>query len=64
VQLDVYDVAGRHVRTLVRRTVTVGEHRVTWNGRDDAGRAVASGVYLVRLRGDDFVQTQRVSLLK
>jgi hypothetical protein len=63
-RLDVYDVSGRHVRTLVRRNLPAGEHEVTWNGRDDAEHAVASGVYLVQLRGEDFVQTQRVTLAK
>ena len=49
VQMAVYDVTGRHVRTLVDRHVEAGEHSVVWDGRDDAGRSAASGVYIVRL---------------
>ena len=50
VKISVFDVAGRHVRTLVsRRHLSAGTHTVTWNGTDDAGRAAASGVYIVRL---------------
>ena len=39
-------------------------HETFWNGRDDTGLVVASGVYLVRLKGRDFVETQRVALMK
>lgn len=50
VELAVYDVSGRHVRTLVSRaTHGAGHHEVPWDGRDDAGRRVAAGVYFARL---------------
>jgi len=62
--LDVYDVNGRHVRTLASGYLTAGEHRATWDGRDDQDRLLAAGVYLVRLRGSDFVAAQRVALIK
>lgn len=48
VTVTVHDLAGRRVRTLVDATRTAGPHRVVWDGRDGAGRAVASGVYYVR----------------
>ena len=41
-----------------------GEHTVQWDGRDDAGRAVASGVYLARLRAHNVVRTRRLVLLR
>ena len=63
-RLDVFDVAGRHVRTLAHEFRSDGQHEATWDGRDDGGRLVASGVYLVRLRGNEFVETQRVALIK
>ena len=62
--LEIYDLNGRRVRTLVNGHLTAGGHRATWNGRDDAGHSLASGVYLVRLRGNDFVDSRRVALLK
>ena len=46
----VYDAAGRHVRTLVDDTRAASEYTVTWNGKDDAGAAVAAGVYLYKLQ--------------
>jgi hypothetical protein len=65
VELSIYDVLGRRVRTLeagVERAA--GHHEVLWHGRDDAGWPVASGVYLCRLRVADFVQVRRVTLVK
>jgi endonuclease/exonuclease/phosphatase family metal-dependent hydrolase len=47
--LNVYDAAGRLVRAFPAASYEAGEHFVTWDGRDATGRAVASGVYLVRL---------------
>lgn len=49
VTLDVHDLAGRLVRRLAGGSLPAGEHEVIWDGRDDAGRAVASGQYLARL---------------
>jgi flagellar hook assembly protein FlgD len=48
VQVAVYDVAGRKVRTLADRVFSPGEHTLTWDGTDDDGRGVARGVYFVR----------------
>ncbi len=47
--LSIYDVNGRHVRTLVDGDATAGTHDVVWDGRDGLGREAASGVYLYRL---------------
>ena len=63
-ELDVYDMTGRRVRGLVSGYLTAGEHQTAWDGRDDGGRPLASGVYLFRLRGSNFVETQRVALIK
>ena len=52
VRLIVYDVAGRARRTLATGRAAGGSHAVVWNGRDDAGRAVAPGLYFVRLETD------------
>jgi hypothetical protein len=47
--LDVYDLRGRHVRTLRRGPLAAGRTAVTWDGRDDAGRTLPTGPYLARL---------------
>jgi len=64
VQLVVYDVVGRRIRTLVDGVEPPGARAVTWEGRDDAGRFVASGVYFYRLRAGSTTLTRRMVLLK
>ena len=64
VELYVYDAIGQKVRTLVARHLTAGHYRTQWNGRDDAGRAVASGTYFYRLRAGDYLTTKQLTLLK
>jgi flagellar hook assembly protein FlgD len=49
VELALYDLAGRRVRTLARGALPGGRHQVAWDGRDDRGRNVAPGVYLCRI---------------
>ncbi len=63
-RLDIYDVSGRHVSTLVNRRLEPGPHRVNWNGEDESGRAVASGVYLYRLQAGAHIATRRMLLLR
>jgi hypothetical protein len=63
-QLVIFDLAGRKVRTLLDEARTAGTHEVAWDGRADNGQRVASGVYLVRLEGQDFVESRRVALVK
>jgi flagellar hook assembly protein FlgD len=63
--LEVYDVTGRHVRTLLRGNVAAGQHTVQWDGRDDRGFSVGSGVYFYRLRaGANSVASRKMLLLK
>jgi hypothetical protein len=64
VKLQVYNVAGRLVKTLVEGPVDAGEHQVWWDGRSTTGRDVASGVYFARLTMNGFTQVRRVTLLK
>jgi hypothetical protein len=52
VDLVIYDALGRSVKTLVRGHIAAGSHVVEWDGRDEAGRIVASGVYFVRIRSE------------
>lgn len=63
-RLDVFELSGRRVRTLHVRGLGPGEHGVSWRGLDDQGRAVSSGVYLVRLVTADAQDHQRVVLIR
>jgi len=63
--LSVYDVTGRLIRALLdEESVAAGKHEAIWNGRDEAGRLVATGIYFCRLQTDTFDQTQRMMLIK
>lgn len=64
VQLQIFDVAGRLVNTLVDEERKIGLNEVLWRGQDSGGKQVATGVYLYRLRADGYVETRRMVLLK
>jgi hypothetical protein len=65
VSLEIHDLAGRLVRTLVdHQDLQAGRHQAVWNGRTGDGRKAASGVYLCRLHAGDVVQTQRMTLVQ
>ena len=66
VQLEVYDVSGSLVRVLVDgvRESRATPYNVTWDGRDESGETVASGVYFYRLIAPGIVQTKKMVLLK
>ncbi len=63
-RLDVYDLTGRRVATLVDGTVAAGGHEATWRGLDVSGRRVASGVYLCRLVAGGLTQTRSLTMVK
>lgn len=64
VRLDLFDVHGAHINTLVSEVQSAGQHRVLWDARDAAGRIVPSGMYLYRLSTDSWSVTQRMLYLK
>jgi hypothetical protein len=64
VTLKIYNVSGQLVRALVDAPRAAGAYTITWNGRDDAGRAVSSGVYFYKLTVGTFSQTRRMVFLK
>ncbi len=64
VTVAVFDVLGRRVRTLAQGPHEAGSYRVAWDGRDERGAPVASGVYLYRMTADAFVKTRAMMLLK
>lgn len=64
VGLDVYDLVGRHVRTLAAGNYPAGERTVLWDGRDGEGRAVANGTYFLRYRSAERTVTRRITLLR
>jgi hypothetical protein len=64
VALEVYDVQGRLVRTLVDEHMTASRRSVVWNGVDNRGHPVTSGVYFARLQVGNLVETRKMVMLK
>ena len=65
VDLRIYDLSGRLVRTLhAAEAMPAGTRETPWNGRDDRGRVVATGIYFYRLQAGEFTATRRMTLMK
>jgi hypothetical protein len=64
VTLEIFNVLGEHVTTLVNRYLTTGNYSVTWNGDDSKGNVVTSGVYFYRLSAGEFSQTRKMMMVK
>jgi hypothetical protein len=64
VELDIYDVKGALVRRLVRESMPAGRHAAVWNGQDDSGARVASGVYLVQFNASASHDIRKLVMLK
>jgi len=64
VSLEIFNIVGQRVRTLVREEQVTGSYSVIWAGQNDAGNKVGSGVYFYRLLTTDFVQTKKLVLLR
>ncbi len=64
VELKIYDVLGREVSTLLNGEYNAGTYTVEWNGRNNYGAQVASGMYIYRIKAGNFVQTKKMMMLK
>jgi len=64
VNISIYDVSGRLIRSLVKEHRGAGAWSVQWNGENDRGQGVVSGVYFYRMRAGEFVETRKMILLK
>lgn len=60
VRLEVYDIGGRQVRSLADRVLPAGEHSIRWDGMDDAGHSVGSGIYFYTFRVGGQVETRKL----
>jgi flagellar hook assembly protein FlgD len=61
-KVDVYDIAGRKIRSVADAVFGSGANRVTWNGRRENGARCASGIFLVRVAGDGESVTGKIVL--
>lgn len=64
VTIEIFNVLGQRVRTLVNEVKSAGSYRIEWAGTDDVGKSVSTGVYLYRFQAGDVVQTKKMLLIK
>ena len=65
VELTVYNLKGQKVKTLVNENLHAGKHTVIWNGKDDSGKSVSSGIYLYKMRASViYSSTKKMILMK
>ncbi|MCL2062940.1 MAG: T9SS type A sorting domain-containing protein [Candidatus Cloacimonetes bacterium] len=64
VSIDIYNIRGQRVRNLLNESMKAGFHQVLWNGEDEYGRDVGSGMYFYVMRAGDFTTVRRMVLLK
>jgi len=64
VSLIIYNILGEKVKTLVNEVMEPGAHTAHWNGKDESGSSVASGIYFYRLKAKSFDQTMKMVLMK
>ena len=60
----IFDILGREVRKLVNATQDAGNKSVIWDGTDEFGRSVGTGIYLYQIKAGDFSQTKKMLLLR
>ncbi len=59
-----YDILGREVRTLMNADLNAGYHQVVWDGKNNLGTSVSSGVYIYRVEAGSFISTKKMMLMK
>jgi len=64
VKLSVYDLRGRHVATLIDSDLEPGNHKIIWDGRNDRGEVVSSGVYFYTIKTGDHVATRKMTVVR
>jgi type IX secretion system substrate protein len=64
VNITIYDVLGRKVKTLINKPYTFGKHTITWDGTDIQNNSVASGIYFYLIKSGNFQQTKRLLYMK
>ena len=64
VNISIYNVLGQEIKTLVNEVKEYGYHSVSWNGNDNKGREMSSGVYFARITSQSFIKTRKMLLVK
>lgn len=63
-RLVIFDLLGRHIRTLVNKKQPAGTYQVIWDGKDDEGKEIARGIYYYRITSGSFIKTKKMLFIK
>ena len=64
VQIEIFDIKGRKVKTLINKEYNHGNHTITWNAKDDKGKELSSGMYFYRMKTNTKIETKKMLLIK
>jgi hypothetical protein len=64
VSLEIYNVKGQKVKTLINKEFELGQHQISWEGTDDDGKLVSSGVYCYKMKSGNYTSTKKMILMK
>ena len=64
VNMVIYNIAGQKVRTLLNTTISTGKHHVRWNGKNDQGESLSSGIFFINLKTENTNLAQRITYVK
>ena len=64
INITIYNIKGQKVKQLVNNQITLGKHSIVWKGKDDNNKPVTSGIYLYKLKTDNFEKTKKMILMK
>jgi len=64
VRITIYNLMGNKIRTLIKEDKPAGSYQVYWDGKDDQGKAMSSGIYLFELMSGEFVQSKKMIMMK
>jgi flagellar hook assembly protein FlgD len=64
VNITIYDMQGRHIKTLINQTQDAGYRSVIWDATNDHGKPESAGIYLYQIQAGEYMQTKKMVLLK
>jgi len=64
VTMTIYNSMGQEIRRLIESKQSAGSHKIVWNGLDNQGKAVTSGIYHLKMQSPSFVGTQKLLIMK
>ncbi|MCK4696559.1 MAG: T9SS type A sorting domain-containing protein, partial [Candidatus Cloacimonetes bacterium] len=64
VELDIYNIKGQKIKSLLSEQISAGEHSIVWNGEDSSGKQVSSGIYFYKMKMNKNIAIKKCLLLK